>query len=85
MSNPPGHHEPDLIDSEPSPKTPGSSYPDSNNRDIEAKQETSPADSAAFDDPEIDRDDVKVLPGTGGPDDVGDIEVEPEDYNRSGH
>jgi len=27
---------------------------------------------------------VKVLPGTGGPDDVGDIEVEPEDYNRNG-
>lgn len=24
-------------------------------------------------------DGVKVLPGTGGPDDVGDIEVEPED------
>ena len=30
-------------------------------------------DSPAFDDPEIDRDAVKVLPGTGGPDDEGDI------------
>ena len=36
-------------------------------------------DSPAFDDPEIDRDAVKVLPGTGGPDDEGDIAA-PEDF-----
>jgi len=28
---------------------------------------------------------VQVLPGTGGPDDVGDTEAEPDDYNRTGH
>jgi hypothetical protein len=30
-------------------------------------------DSPAFDDPEIDESAVRVLPGTGGPDDEGDI------------
>ncbi|RFA21269.1 hypothetical protein [Subtercola boreus] len=28
--------------------------------------------------------DVEVLPGTGGPDDVGDIEVDPSELNLSG-
>lgn len=32
-----------------------------------------PADSPAFDDPDIDQSAVKVLPGTGGPDDEGDV------------
>ena len=32
-----------------------------------------PASSPALDDPEIDADAVKVLPGTGGPDDEGDV------------
>jgi hypothetical protein len=68
---------------EASPGTPGDSYPDTNNRDIDAKQNST--DSAAFDDPEIDAEKVQVLPGTGGPDDVGDIEAEPDDYNRTGH
>jgi hypothetical protein len=74
----------DAIDSEASPATPGSSYPDSNERDIEAKQDA-PESSSAFDDPEIDSSKVEVLPGTGGPDDVGYVEVEPDDYNRTGH
>jgi hypothetical protein len=33
-----------------------------------------PAGSPALDDPDIDQSAVKVLPGTGGPDDEGDIE-----------
>jgi hypothetical protein len=70
---------------EASPGTPGDSYPDSNERDVEAKQGSTTDDSAAFDDPEIDAQKVEVLPGTGGPDDVGYIEVEPDDYNRTGH
>ena len=70
---------------EASPGTPGTSYPDSNERDIDAKQQSAAGDSAAFDDPEIDAEKVEVLPGTGGPDDVGDTEVEPADYNRTGH
>jgi hypothetical protein len=70
---------------EASPGTPGTGYPDSNNRDIDKKQSEDVSSSAAFDDPEIDESSVKVLPGTGGPDDVGFIEVEPDDYNRTGH
>lgn len=60
-------------------------YPDVNDHDIQAKQDQPVSDSAALDDPEIDESKVQVLPGTGGPDDVGYIEVEPDDYNRSGH
>ena len=59
-------------------------YHDGNERDIAAKQER-PDESAAFDDAEIDSAKVRVLPGTGGPDDVGDTEAEPDDYNRTGH
>ena len=35
-------------------------------------------------DPDIDAADVNVVPGTGGPDDVGDVEVDPEDLNLPG-
>ena len=38
-------------------------------------------DSPAFDDEEIDESAVKSLPGTGGPDDEGDIEVDPRELN----
>ena len=69
---------------EASPGTPGSSYPDSSERDTAAKQHGSVTDSEASRDPAVDLDAVKVLPGTGGPDDVGDEEV-PTDYNRTGH
>ncbi|WP_106209648.1 hypothetical protein [Glaciihabitans tibetensis] len=60
------------------------SYADTNDRDIRAKQESSPAESAAVAD-KTPADDVKVLPGTGGPDDVGDVEVDPDELNMSGH
>jgi hypothetical protein len=33
---------------------------------------------------DIKEDDVMVLPGTGGPDDFGDVEVDPDDLNLSG-
>lgn len=32
-------------------------------------------------DDDIDPDDIRVVPGTGGPDDVGDIDVDPADLN----
>lgn len=32
-------------------------------------------------DSDIDTDGVRAVPGTGGPDDVGDVEVEPEDLD----
>jgi hypothetical protein len=34
-----------------------------------------PTSSPALDDPEIDSSAVKVLPGTGGPDDEGDVSL----------
>lgn len=35
-------------------------------------------------DDDIDSDDVRVVPGTGGPDDVGDVDVDPADLNMPG-
>lgn len=32
-------------------------------------------------DADIDRDDIAVTPGTGGPDDVGDVDVDPDDLH----
>ena len=60
-------------------------YHDGNERDVEAKQRESVAESAAVRHGEIDPSKVQVLPGTGGPDDVGDTRATPSDYNRSGH
>lgn len=51
-------------------------------RDTVAKQSTPVADSEAVDDDTEAQ--VKVLPGTGGPDDIGDVEVDPEELNLSG-
>lgn len=55
-----------------------------NERDIVAKQNEDVSGSEAFNDGSIDPDSVKVLPGTGGPDDVGDEEV-PDDYDPTGN
>lgn len=35
-------------------------------------------------DDDIDPDDVRAVPGTGGPDDVGDVDVDPDDLNMPG-
>ena len=60
-------------------------YHDGNERDVDAKQSQSVVKSEAIQqDSEIDSDAVQVLPGTGGPDDVGEVELDPEDYNRDG-
>jgi len=61
-------------------------YHDGNERDVASKQRTPVDDSEALrQDDDVDAAAVNVLPGTGGPDDVGDVEVEPGEYNRSGH
>ena len=61
-------------------------YHDGNERDVASKQRTPVDDSEALrQDDDVDAGAVNVLPGTGGPDDVGDVEVEPGEYNRSGH
>jgi hypothetical protein len=48
-------------------------YTPASDTDTEALQQDQ--DSAAFDDPEIDESAVNVLPGTGGPDDEGDVSL----------
>jgi hypothetical protein len=50
---------------------------------IDEMQSTPVSDSPAVDD-DIDEDAVQTLPGTGGPDDVGTVEVDPDDLNMSG-
>lgn len=63
---------------------PAEQYNDTNERDIQRKQAEPVEDSQAItQDDDIDAESVNVLPGTGGPDDVGDVE-EPSDYNRDG-
>ncbi|ROQ36546.1 hypothetical protein EDF46_3088 [Frondihabitans sp. PhB188] len=46
-------------------------------------QDSDVEESAAVDD-DIDTDDIVALPGTGGPDDGGDIEVDESELNLSG-
>ena len=48
-------------------------YSPASDTDTHELQDEQPG-SPALDDPEIDADAVQVLPGTGGPDDEGDIE-----------
>lgn len=45
--------------------------------DTEALQDRGVSESAALDDPDINDSDVRTLPGTGGPDDEGDVDVDP--------
>lgn len=71
----------DLSDSEQTGKD--VSYSPSSGRETEELQGSS--DSAALDDADIDAADVNVLPGTGGPDDVGDVDVNPDDIDLPGN
>ena len=60
------------------------SYSPESERDTEAKQDSSPMASQTAQDPDVDADQIEVLPGTGGPDDVGEIDVDPSELNLSG-
>jgi hypothetical protein len=53
------------------------SYSPSSDRETEERQQ-SPQDSPATADADIDQDAVTALPGTGGPDDDGEVDVEGE-------
>ncbi|HEV7623007.1 MAG TPA: hypothetical protein VGO26_02645 [Amnibacterium sp.] len=55
-------------------------YSASSHRDVAALQEDQEG-SPALDDPDIDRDAVKLLPGTGDFTDDGQVEVDPEDVH----
>jgi hypothetical protein len=50
-------------------------YSPASDTDTDALQDA-PAASPALDDPDIDESAVKVLPGTGGPDDEGDVTMD---------
>jgi len=49
-------------------------YSPGSDSDTEQLQDA-PSQSPALDDPDIDQSAVKVLPGTGGPDDEGDVSL----------
>jgi len=53
-------------------------------RETAAKQDSTVGASETVQDADVDGSQVQVLPGTGGPDDVGDIEVDPAELNLSG-
>ena len=53
----------------------------SSGRETEQKQQD-PLPETLDDD--IDPGDVRVVPGTGGPDDGGDVDVDPDDLNLPG-
>ena len=59
------------------------SYSPSSERDDDVLENEAVTDSDAVD-ADMDSSEILVLPGTGGPDDVGDIEVDPSEFNLSG-
>ncbi|POH64637.1 hypothetical protein C3B61_12170 [Cryobacterium zongtaii] len=65
----------DLGDSDQTRKD--TSYSPASETETQAKQDESPPAAV---DPDV-ADKVKVAPGTGGPDDFGDVEVNEEDIN----
>lgn len=58
------------------------SYSPSSGRENERAQDD-PRTSAHLDDPDIDESAVKSVPGVGGPDDAGDIDVDDEAIRTS--
>lgn len=59
------------------------SYSPASEDDMEPLQRH-PGQSEALGDPDIDAANVEVLPGTGGPDDEGDVDVDPKDIHIPG-
>ncbi|WP_238706999.1 hypothetical protein [Microbacterium lushaniae] len=57
------------------------SYSPASESDTQHKQDDPLPDTI---DDDIDPDDIRAVPGTGGPDDVGDVDVDPEDLNMPG-
>ncbi|MCU1443141.1 MAG: hypothetical protein JWQ59_1291 [Cryobacterium sp.] len=56
-------------------------YSPESERETASRQSRDVESSEAVDDEDIDADQVQLLPGTGGPDDVGDVEVDPADIH----
>lgn len=76
-------HEQDPIETDPEVDPSerfDTDYSPSSERETEELQ-SDQDDSPVFDDPEIDRSEVKLLPGTGDPTDDGDVEVDPAEIH----
>ncbi|MCU1636227.1 MAG: hypothetical protein JWQ68_1466 [Cryobacterium sp.] len=71
---------PDHVPSDHEQTERDTSYSPASEDEQESRQQN-PRSSKATDDGDIDPDQVKLLPGTGGPDDVGDIDVDENDLN----
>ena len=56
-------------------------YSPGSETETQQKQQEHVSDEVAGD---VDESQVQVAPGTGGPDDVGDVEVDPKDINLPG-
>ena len=59
-------------------------YSPESERETRAKQDDPVTVSKTAQDSEVDETQIEVLPGTGGPDDVGEIDVDPSELNLSG-
>lgn len=57
------------------------SYSPASETETQRKQEDPLPDTV---DPEIDPDDIRAVPGTGGPDDAGDVDVDPGELHVPG-
>jgi hypothetical protein len=68
--------------SEPNELAHDTAYSPGSESETARKQDDGMGDAV---DEDIDESQVQVAPGTGGPDDVGEVEVDPEDLNLSGH
>ncbi|HYI33361.1 MAG TPA: hypothetical protein VEX88_07870 [Glaciibacter sp.] len=66
---------------EPEPGEKDMLYSPQSEREQESSQSRPVESSQAVKDAEIDEDQVQLLPGTGGPDDVGEVEVDPDDIH----
>lgn len=55
-------------------------YSPGSERETRSRQRR-PASSRAVEDPAVPDEKVKLVPGTGGPDDSGDVEVNPDDLH----
>jgi hypothetical protein len=70
-----------MAKSEPEPGEKDMLYSPQSEREQESFQGRPVESSEAVKDADVDADQVQLLPGTGGPDDVGEVEVDPEDIH----
>ncbi|MCU1438225.1 MAG: hypothetical protein JWP66_1312 [Naasia sp.] len=71
-------------DTNPDLERKDTAYSPSTEREQEVRQEPGGQESAATRDPDVDADKVRVLPGTGDPDDQGDVDVDDSEFNLNG-